>query len=109
VTPGVEDVGKGLSRRGRWGILEILFWLVAAATVFVLPERHLILNEIAIIGLFAISLDLILGYAGIVSLGHAAFFGLGAYGAGPARQERPRRPAPRPSRSRPWRRRSSAS
>jgi branched-chain amino acid transport system permease protein len=82
VTPGVEDVGKGLSRRGRWGILEILFWLVAAATVFVLPERHLILNEIAIIGLFAISLDLILGYAGIVSLGHAAFFGFGAYVAG---------------------------
>jgi branched-chain amino acid transport system permease protein len=35
-----------------------------------------------IIGRFAISLDLILGYAGIVSLGHAAFFGLGAYTAG---------------------------
>ena len=61
---------------------EIVFWLVAAATLFFLPERHLILNEIAIIGLFALSLDLILGYAGIVSLGHAAFFGLGAYVAG---------------------------
>jgi branched-chain amino acid transport system permease protein len=61
---------------------EIAFWLVAAATLFFLPERHLILNEIAIIGLFALSLDLILGYAGIVSLGHAAFFGLGAYVAG---------------------------
>jgi branched-chain amino acid transport system permease protein len=61
---------------------EIAFWLVAAATLFFLPERHLILNEIAIIGLFALSLDLILGYAGIVSLGHAAFFGLGAYAAG---------------------------
>jgi branched-chain amino acid transport system permease protein len=55
---------------------------VAAASLVVLPERHLILNEIAIIGLFAVSLDLILGYAGIVSLGHAAFFGLGAYVAG---------------------------
>ena len=31
--------------------------------------------------MFAISLDLILGYAGIVSLGHAAFFGVGAYAA----------------------------
>jgi branched-chain amino acid transport system permease protein len=61
---------------------EIAFWLVAVATLFFLPERHLILNEIAIIGLFALSLDLILGYAGIVSLGHAAFFGLGAYAAG---------------------------
>src|SRR3546814_6966128 len=32
--------------------------------------------------LFALSLDLVLGYAGIVSLGHAAFFGVGAYTAG---------------------------
>ena len=40
-----------------------------------------IVNEIAIVALFALSLDLILGYAGIVSLGHAAFFGMGAYAA----------------------------
>ena len=39
-------------------------------------------SQILIVGLFALSLDLILGYAGIVSLGHAAFFGLGAYTAG---------------------------
>jgi branched-chain amino acid transport system permease protein len=75
-------LGSSLSRRGRWTLPEIAFWLVAASTLFFLPERHLILNEIAIIGLFAVSLDLILGYAGIVSLGHAAFFGLGAYVAG---------------------------
>ena len=75
-------IGSSLSRRGRWTLPEIAFWLVAAATLFFLPERHLILNEIAIVGLFAVSLDLILGYAGIVSLGHAAFFGLGAYAAG---------------------------
>src|SRR6185369_8752350 len=49
---------------------------------FLLPSKHLILTEIAILGLFAVSLDLILGYAGIVSLGHAAFFGFGAYAAG---------------------------
>lgn len=77
-----DHVATGLRRRGRWGVAEIIFWLVAAATLFLLPERHLILNEIAIMGLFALSLDLILGYAGIVSLGHAAFFGLGAYVAG---------------------------
>jgi branched-chain amino acid transport system permease protein len=77
-----DQVATSLTRTGRWSIPEILFWLVAAATLFVLPERHLILNEIAIIGLFAVSLDLVLGYAGIVSLGHAAFFGLGAYVAG---------------------------
>jgi branched-chain amino acid transport system permease protein len=39
-------------------------------------------SQIAITALFALSLDLILGYAGIVSLGHAAFFGVGAYSAG---------------------------
>ena len=46
-----------------------------------MPDRHLILTEIAWLGLFALSLDLILGYAGIISLGHAAFFGFGAYTA----------------------------
>ena len=75
-------VARTLARRGRWRVPEILFWLAALASIWLLPDRHLILNEIAIIGLFAVSLDLILGYAGIVSLGHAAFFGLGAYTAG---------------------------
>jgi branched-chain amino acid transport system permease protein len=70
------------AQRARWGFWEIAFWLAAAATVFLLPSKHLILTEIAILGLFALSLDLILGYAGIVSLGHAAFFGFGAYVAG---------------------------
>jgi branched-chain amino acid transport system permease protein len=71
-----------LAVRARWSILEIAFWLIAVATVFLFPSKHLILTEIAILGLFALSLDLLLGYAGIVSLGHAAFFGFGAYVAG---------------------------
>lgn len=71
-----------LARRTRWSLLEIAFWLAAAASFFLLPGKHLILTEIAILALFALSLDLILGYVGIVSLGHAAFFGLGAYAAG---------------------------
>jgi len=71
-----------LAARSRWNVLEIAFWLVALSTVYLLPGRHLILTEIAILGLFALSLDLILGYAGIISLGHAAFFGFGAYVAG---------------------------
>jgi len=41
----------------------------------------LLISEITVIALFAMSLDLILGYSGIVSLGHAAFFGMGAYSA----------------------------
>jgi branched-chain amino acid transport system permease protein len=40
------------------------------------------MTDIVRLALFALSLDLILGYAGIVSLGHAAFFGVGAYCAG---------------------------
>src|SRR5664279_496985 len=70
-----------LSARARWQPLEIVFWIVAFGAIFLLPERHLILTEIAWLGLFALSLDLILGYAGIISLGHAAFFGFGAYTA----------------------------
>ena len=63
--------------------LEIAFWLMpAGAEYWLFPTKHLILTEICILGLFALSLDLILGYAGIISLGHAAFFGLGAYAAG---------------------------
>jgi branched-chain amino acid transport system permease protein len=71
-----------LAAKSAWGWPEILFWLSAFGLILLLPNRHLLLNEIAILGLFALSLDLILGYAGIVSLGHAAFFGVGAYAAG---------------------------
>jgi branched-chain amino acid transport system permease protein len=66
----------------RWRPLEIAFWL-ATLTPFVLMPNYLVLaSQIAITALFALSLDLILGYAGIVSLGHAAFFGFGSYTAG---------------------------
>ena len=61
---------------------EIVFWLVAFGALLLPSGKYLLLNEIAILALFALSLDLILGYAGIVSLGHAAFFGVGAYAAG---------------------------
>ena len=70
-----------LLSRHRWRWPEIAFWLAAFACLL-MPSKHLILNEIAILALFALSLDLILGYAGIVSLGHAAFLGAGAYIAG---------------------------
>src|SRR5262249_26421324 len=76
------NVAQEMKQRGRWSPLEIAFWLIAAASIWLLPGWYLILTEVAILGLFALSLDLILGYAGIVSLGHAAFFGVGAYTAG---------------------------
>jgi branched-chain amino acid transport system permease protein len=66
----------------RWRPLEIAFWLVPVVAFFVFPSYRLLGSQILITGFFAVSLDLILGYAGIVSLGHAAFFGVGAYAAG---------------------------
>jgi branched-chain amino acid transport system permease protein len=60
---------------------EMALWLLAFASPWVLGKHALIINEIAIVALFAVSLDLILGYTGIVSLGHAAFLGFGAYTA----------------------------
>lgn len=77
-----EIAARYLAGQGRWTALEYGFWLVAFAAIWLLPSNHLILSEIVITGLFAMSLDLILGYAGIASLGHAAFFGFGAYFAG---------------------------
>lgn len=78
----IPAIGDQLRRLSRWSAGEIVFWLAAAATFVVFPNRYLILTEIAWLALFALSLDLILGYAGILSLGHAAFFGVGAYTAG---------------------------
>ena len=66
----------------RWRPLEILFWLSTPLPLVLAPSYLVLASQIAITALFALSLDLILGYAGIVSLGHAAFFGLGAYAAG---------------------------
>jgi branched-chain amino acid transport system permease protein len=66
----------------RWRVLEIVFWLGTLLPFVLFPDYLVLASQIAITALFALSLDLILGYAGIVSLGHAAFFGLGAYAAG---------------------------
>ena len=71
-----------LEAQARWRPIELVFWL-ATLLPFVLTPSYLVLaSQIAVTALFAMSLDLILGYAGIVSLGHAAFFGFGAYTAG---------------------------
>jgi len=71
-----------LARRSRWSPFEVLFWLATLLPFFLFPTYLPLANQIAIAALFALSVDLILGYAGIVTLGHAMFFGLGAYCAG---------------------------
>jgi branched-chain amino acid transport system permease protein len=76
------DVGFHARQHARWRPVEMVFWALLLACGFLFPSRYLIMTDILRLALFALSLDLILGYAGIVSLGHAAFFGVGAYGAG---------------------------
>jgi branched-chain amino acid transport system permease protein len=71
-----------LEQQARWHWAEIVFWLATLAPFVLAPQYLQLASQIAITALFALSLDLILGYAGVVSLGHAAFFGIGAYAAG---------------------------
>src|SRR5438552_16890910 len=71
-----------LQAQVRWRRIEIAFWLCTLAPFVAAPAYLQLASQIAITALFALSLDLILGYAGIDSLGHAAYFGVGAYTAG---------------------------
>ena len=73
-----HDILLQIARAKPW---DVGLWVLALASPFVLSRHALIINEVAIVALFALSLDLILGFTGIVSLGHAAFFGMGAYAA----------------------------
>lgn len=67
---------------GKLRASEVLFWVLLASTYFLFPLKLTLMSQIMIIGLFAVSLDIALGYAGIVTVGHAAFFGAGSYAAG---------------------------
>ncbi len=68
--------------RARWSNWEIGFWLCWVAAFFIPGANLALLGQVLVWGLFALSLDIVLGYRGIPSLGHAAFFGIGAYTAG---------------------------
>jgi branched-chain amino acid transport system permease protein len=81
--PGVPNSPQAyLNDQRRWRPIEVIFWVATLLPFLLFPNYLSLASQIAITALFALSLDLILGYAGIVSLGHAAFFGLGAYTAG---------------------------
>jgi branched-chain amino acid transport system permease protein len=77
---GAGDIGYGGSARLR--PLELLPWILALVVYFFAPSYLALGSYVLIMILFALSLDLILGYGGIVTLGHAAYFGFGAYVAG---------------------------
>jgi branched-chain amino acid transport system permease protein len=72
----------GYAGSARLRPLELLPWVLAVLVYFFAPNYLPLGAYVVIIILFALSLDLILGYGGIVTLGHAAYFGLGAYAAG---------------------------
>ena len=69
-------------RNHRLRAIELLPWLIALGAYFGFGDYLTLGSQILIMILFALSLDLVLGYAGIVTLGHSAFFGAGAYAAG---------------------------
>ena len=81
IRPGGFTVGA-FAQRHRYHPLEALPWVAALAAVIIFPSYLPLGSQILATILFALSADLVLGYAGIVTLGHAAFFGTGAYTAG---------------------------
>jgi branched-chain amino acid transport system permease protein len=77
----MSNTQTSLLKSSRWKPWEPVLWLAAFIAPVLMPSHASLINEIAIVALFAVSLDLVLGYTGIVSLGHAAFFGIGGYAA----------------------------
>ncbi len=78
----VAGAVETFARRHRFRWYEALPWLVAIAGYFAFPDYLALGSQILATIVFALSVDLVLGYAGIITLGQAAFFGTGAYTAG---------------------------
>ena len=82
MTDAKETAVALFARRHRLRPVELLPWLLAIAGYFVFPDYLALGAQVLATTLFGLSVDLVLGYAGIVTLGHAAFYGMGAYTAG---------------------------
>jgi branched-chain amino acid transport system permease protein len=82
IRPAESDVVARFARRHRLKPLEALPWLLIVGSFFLFPDYLALGAQILATTLFGLSVDLVLGYAGIVTLGHAAFYGVGAYTAG---------------------------
>ena len=78
----MKALPRPLVGRNSWRVEEPVFWVGVLAVAYLLPGYLPLLTQIVIVGLFAASLDLLVGYAGLASLGHSVFFGVGAYTAG---------------------------
>lgn len=79
ITGATADAVQFLQNRHRIHWAEAIPWIAAIAVFYLMPGYRLLATQILVMILFALSLDLIVGYAGIISLGHTAFFGTGAY------------------------------
>jgi branched-chain amino acid transport system permease protein len=75
----VTDARSEVLQRPRLRLWELVWWAMALAFFFVFPEYLAVATSVLVMALFALSLDLVLGFAGILSLGHAVAFGIGAY------------------------------
>ena len=67
---------------GQWVVVAIIFFLLLISPPFLSSFLLTLLTQALIYAILAMSLDIILGYTGLASLGHAAYFGLGAYSVG---------------------------
>src|ERR1700692_4032474 len=68
----------------RWATLVVIWGLLIAAPFWLplLGGYTALAGRVLVFGLAAMGLNLLLGFTGVLSFGHAAYFGLGAYGAG---------------------------
>src|SRR4051812_33790753 len=73
---------EALRTQVQWRLIETIFWIATLAPFILTPNYLVLCSQLAFAALFALSLDLLVGYSGLVSLGHAVFFGVGAYSAG---------------------------
>ncbi len=82
MSPLATQLQEAAARASRWRPVEALPWLLFVGFYFVFESRLALGSTVLVMVLFTVSLDLVMGYAGIATLGHALFFGLGAYSAG---------------------------
>jgi branched-chain amino acid transport system permease protein len=73
---------ESILSRHRFRAGELVWWALALGAFFVFPEHLAIGTSVLVMVIFVLSYDLLLGFAGVLSFGHAVFFGLGAYTAG---------------------------
>lgn len=81
-TVPASPVARAAMPSGVIRLLKLLPWLVVAGLPLALPGYEPLATQVFVMILFALSLDLLVGYAGIVTLGHAGLFGMGGYAAG---------------------------